>query len=222
MSQARLLLAVTTVMIWVLATPLAVQSAPAPSPNICNIGELWEGQCLSKQEWEAGWYLHPDNDSGDGIAVEVAYDNYPLVIQSMPHSICIDWRTANCDGTTPPPQPVHTERTRDRRGDARKPASLDACIKQANTKPTISSSCLRFHNYNLALAMGEARFDADLAADALEFSNELHSLSECISAENDVVKNLVAYTEGRLSEAGVRQIEASIVIVQSWACTTRL
>ena len=63
MSQPRkIILAMVLTVISLVAYSL-VFSAPDALPNICNVGEFWEGHCRSTADWEAGWYLHPENES---------------------------------------------------------------------------------------------------------------------------------------------------------------
>lgn len=112
MKQLKALPAFALVIFAMLTVPMAAITASTARSNICDAEELWEGECVLEEDWIAGWYLHRDNDPGDGSAVETAYANFAHVIVHKPYSMCIDWRTANCDGTIPPESPEPGDESR--------------------------------------------------------------------------------------------------------------
>ena len=219
MSQPRKIILVTALLVISLVAYSLVFSAPDALPNICNAGEFWEGLCLSTEDWEAGWYLHPENDPGGGLAVTVAYSNYEAVISHMPHQMCIDWRTANCDGTTPPEPPVRKS-TKDKGANGKSANSASACIRQANSQSSIGSYCRALHTYDSSLSAGDAGFDAKKKADKATFVAGLTTSNDCAVAAAYIAANGSNYSAGNLNNAGVMQMEAAIETVQSWACET--
>lgn len=217
--KSRLMIAI---ILAALTAPLVIQATSAPQPNICNIGELWEGQCLRTEEWEAGWYLHPDNDPGDGRAVEVAYGNYPLVIQEMPHSACVDWRTANCNGSIPPTPSVKVSRSsrRSKSVSRERAISPEACAVQANTSSSIDPFCHRFVDYDFSLSQDHADFDESLFQDAITFILDVLSVDDCDRAARAIITRGPDYSAGNLSDESEQELEEYINNVQSWACRT--
>ncbi len=217
MKHLKALSAVAVAIIGALAISISASAGSAADPNICDADEFWEGECRSTDDWIAGWYLHPDNDPGDGAAVKVAYSNYANVIVHMPHSMCIDWRTANCDGTIPPEPPKRKKRS-DR--SSRYAKSVGECIKLANRRSNIHSYCQSLYNYDSSLSSGSAGYNAKLANDRAAFISGLKSLTDCALAAHNISTNCAAYMAGNLDDAQAARMRADIVTVKSWTCTT--
>ena len=217
MKHLKALSAVALAIIGALALSISASAGSAADPNICDAEEFWEGKCFTSDDWNAGWYLHPDNDPGDGAAVAVAYSNYAHVIVHMPHSMCIDWRTANCDGTIPPEPPKRIKRT----GRSSKYAdSVGECIRLANKRSNIHPYCQSLYNYDSSLGAGSAGYNAKFATDRAAFISGLKSLTDCALAAHNISTNGAAYTAGNLDDSQEAQMRADIVTVQSWTCAT--
>ena len=218
MPRTRMAILVTALIVISLVSYSPVFSAPDTPPNICNVGEFWEGLCLSRVDWEAGWYLHPDNDPGDGLAVAIAYSNYEAVIFRMPHQMCVDWRSANCDGNIPPDPPVHKDEKKPRNVPRSRAGSAGDCIVQAHFQTSISSYCQRLIRYDATLTEGDAGFNAETLAARRKFLAGLPTRRHCARSAAYIVTNSDDYTAGNLQEPQVVQIEADIVAVHSWSC----
>lgn len=216
MTQMKTLTLVGTILAAVLVAPLAASAASAAEANICNLEEFWEGECQSSDEWTAGWYLHQGNDPGDGSAVETAYANFARVIENMPHSMCIDWRTANCDGAIPPDAPNLDEENATR--NRRQAGSVKRCIRQANTRSSIDLFCRALYAYDLNLDAGDQGFDPEKAADKQTFLAGLTSRNACVVAAANITTNADDYSDGFMTEAQEQQMEDDIATVQAWAC----
>ena len=207
---------IAKVVLLLIASPMLVFATISEDSNICNIGEFWGSLCLTTAQWEAGWYLHPDNDPGDGQAVDIAYGNYSGVIVHMPHSMCIDWRSANCDGTIPPPAPAPDEP----KTVSRKFANTAAeCIAQANTKPGIDPYCRSLLDY-VVVAMDHGDYDAKLHAERQAFEDGIMDPASCPSAEASIAALGAGFTAGTLNDAETEEILLAIETVQTWACVT--
>ena len=201
-----------------LVVSIAAFATNAAESNICDAEEFWDGKCHTTADWTAGWYLHPDNDPGDGSAVDTAYANFAHVIVHMPHSMCIDWRTANCDGAIPPDPPVHKDEKKRRNGPRSRAGSAGDCIVQAHFQTSISSYCQRLMRYDATLTEGDAGFNAETLAARRKFLAGLPTRRHCSRSAAYIVARGDDYTAGNLQEPQVVQIEADIVAVQSWAC----
>ena len=156
---------------------------------------------------------------GDGLAVAVAYSNYEAVISHMPHQMCIDWRTANCDGTTPPEPPARKS-TKEKGGKGKSANSASACIRQANSQSSIGSYCRALHAYDSSLGAGDAGFDAEKKEAKATFVAGLTTSSECAAAAAYIAANGSNYSAGNLSDSAEQKMESDIQTVQSWACET--
>ena len=188
-------------------------TANADAANICNFGEFWEGLCQTSQDWEAGWYLHPANDPGTGNAVETAYANYEHVIFLMPHSMCIDWRTATCDGTTPPPPPPPPDTISAKKRTKR----VANCVQWANTRTSIDGYCLALYANDFD---DRDDYNGRSSAARRSFLAGIHDAGSCVAAQNTIGRLGTAYTAGGLNQAQTDQILSAITTVQSWACVT--
>ena len=217
MKHLKSLPALALAIIAALALSIAASAESALSPNICYADEFWDGECRSADDWTAGWYLHPDNDPGDGTAVGIAYANFAHVIVHKPHSMCIDWRTANCNGTIPPEPPEAKEESRRSRKLAN---SVAECIAQANTRAKIDPYCQALYSYDASLSAGDAGYNADLETDRAAFVSGLTAQSTCILAANFINTNGAGYTAGNLDDSQAAQMRMDIVTVQSWTCVT--
>ena len=97
------------VVLLLIASPMLVFATISEDSNICNFGEFWGSLCQTTAQWKpAGTCTQTTIQATARLWISPTAI-IPGAIVHMPHSMCIDWRSANCDGTIPPPAPAPDE-----------------------------------------------------------------------------------------------------------------